>query len=195
VHPDQLEANCALGENDLKRQVKILARTVAQLVYVLDPLNCGVMAGRLKAIWIKRSHRGPMDPVTTGKLVAGRGLAGNADQGRRRQVTLIEREAWDQLMAELGGSISPAARRANLMISGVRLAETRNQVLRIGSSRLQISGETRPCERMDEAMSGLRAAMKVGWAGGVFARVLDGGEISVGDAVEWDLLALLPTRG
>ena len=143
------------------------------------------LQGRLEAIWIKRAHRGPMDPVSSGKLVAGRGLVGNADQGRRRQVTVIEQEVWERLLAEVGGAIAPAARRANLMVSGVPLAWTRDRILRIGSCRLRVSGETRPCERMDEAWPGLRAAMGRDWGGGVFAQVLDDGEIAVGDAVTW----------
>ena len=144
------------------------------------------MSGRLEAIWIKRAHRGSMDAVTGGRLVAGRGLVGNADQGRRRQVTLIERERWEALMRELGGAIPPAARRANLMVSGVQLARTSDRVLRVGSCRLRIAGETRPCERMDEALPGLRSALAVDWGGGVFAEVLDDGEIAVGDMVQWE---------
>jgi len=100
------------------------------------------VAGRLEAICIKRSHRGPMDPAPRGKLVAGRGLASNADQGRRRQVTLIDLAGWERLMQELGGSISPAARRANLLVSGIELAETRERVLRIGACR-----RARSCNR------------------------------------------------
>lgn len=145
-----------------------------------------VVPGRLDAIWIKRAHRGPMDSVQTGTLVAGRGLAGNAHQGRRRQVTLIERETWERLMVELDASISPAARRANLLVSGVRLAQSRDRVIRIGTCRLRVGGETRPCERMDEALPGLRAAMAVQWGGGVFAEVLNDGEITVGDEVGWE---------
>lgn len=144
------------------------------------------MSGRLEAIWIKRAHRGPMDAVPAATLVAGQGLAGNADQGRRRQVTVIEREVWERLMRELDSGVSPSARRANLMISGLSLAGQRNRVLRIGACRVRILGETRPCERMDEALPGLREAMKIDWGGGSFGEVLDDGRIAVGAEVAWD---------
>lgn len=143
------------------------------------------MAGSLEAIWIKRSHRGPMDSVPSGALVAGRGLVGNADQGRRRQVTLIEREVWERLMEQVAMPVPPSARRANLQVSGIPLARTRDRILRVGPCRLRIGGETRPCERMEEASRGLRAVMAVDWGGGVFAEVLDDGEIAVGNEVIW----------
>ena len=144
------------------------------------------MTGRLEAIWVKRAHRGPMDRTQAAELHAGRGMVGNADQGRKRQVTIIEREVWQRLMDELGAAIDPAARRANLLVSGTSLTGTRGRVLRIGTCRFRIAGETRPCERMDEALPGLRAAMGPAWGGGAFAEVLDDGTIAVGDTVAWE---------
>ena len=144
------------------------------------------MPGTLEAIWIKRAHRGPMDPATSATLVEGKGVQGNVDRSSRRQVTIIEREVWDALMQETNASAPPSTRRANLMISGVSLADTRKRVLRIGDTRLEIAGETKPCERMEEAVPGLRAVMYSNWRGGAFAKVLSGGAIHVGDRVEFE---------
>ena len=124
-----------------------------------------------------------MDEKTEATLVASQGLLGNTDRSRRRQVTIIEREAWDAATKEAGVTASPAGRRANLMVSGVSLANTRGRVLRVGSVRLAIGGETTPCERMDEVAPGLRAALRPDWRGGVFAQVLDDGLIRIGDEV------------
>jgi MOSC domain-containing protein YiiM len=147
--------------------------------------------GRLESIWVKRVRRGPMDPVGRAELDAG-GLVGNANRGGRRAVTLIERETFERVRAALGPAVAPVMRRANLMISGVRLAGSRGRVLTIGRVRIRVGGETRPCERMDEALPGLRAALDPDWGGGAYGTVLEGGEIAVGDAVAWEQLSLLP---
>jgi MOSC domain-containing protein YiiM len=141
--------------------------------------------GRLAAIWIKRYRRGPMDAVTRATLVAHAGIETNTGQGGRRQVTLMEQEVWQVLMARVGAALSPATRRANLLLSGIRLAQSRMRVLCIGGCRIQILGETKPCERMEEAWPGLQQAMYPNWAGGAFGDVLDDGEIAVSNPVYW----------
>jgi MOSC domain-containing protein YiiM len=140
----------------------------------------------LERIWIKRAHRGPMDPARQGVLDAGRGLQGNANYGGRRHITIISAERWRALTQALGADVDPSARRANFMVSGIDLEGTRGRVLRVGPCRLLIGGETRPCERMEEAHPGLQDAMRPHWGGGAWAEVLNGGDVRVGDLVEWE---------
>ena len=125
-------------------------------------------------------------PCPPRSSLAGEGVKGSADRRGKRQVTLIEREAWSAMMAELSADVPPAARRANVMLSGVRLADTRGRVLRLGSTRIRIAGETLPCERMEEACTGLRAVMRPDWRGGAFGEVITGGSISVNDIATWE---------
>ncbi len=141
--------------------------------------------GTLEAIWVKRASRGPMDSTIEAELVAGRGIVGNANQGGHRQVTLIERDKWDRIADELEGPVEPAMRRANLMVSGVRLNDSRGRILTIGGCRLRILGETRPCRLMDETCPGLQAALDPDWRAGAYGEVLDDGVVTLGDAVRW----------
>jgi MOSC domain-containing protein YiiM len=140
-------------------------------------------SGRLERIWLKRMKGGPMDAQARATLVAGRGLQGNANQGGKRQVTILAREAWERITSGLPAAPDPAARRANLLVSGVDLVNARGRVLRIGGLRIRIYGETRPCEQMEAAAPGLQAGLSEPWGGGVFGEVLDDGEIAVGDPV------------
>lgn len=141
--------------------------------------------GKLEAIWLKRARRGVMDRQERATLKTNRGLVGNTDQGGKRQVSLIDKATWERLMQETGATLDPSARRANLLVSGVALAESRGKILQIGPVRISIYGETKPCERMDEAHPGLQAAMRPNWGGGAFGQVLDDGEIAIGDTVQW----------
>jgi len=142
--------------------------------------------GRLERIWIKRAHRGPMDGHQWARRVAGRGLDGNADQGGRRQVTILARERWASACAKLGEPLDPRERRANLLVSGIDLAETRDRVLLVGDCRIRILGETKPCARMDDVFPGLQEALRPAWGGGAYGEVLGEGEVAIGDQVRWE---------
>ena len=137
---------------------------------------------KLEAIWIKRAKLGPMDPADTATLLENRGIVGNADQGGKRQVTIIEREVFDRIRTTLPAA-EPPMRRANFMVSGVRLANTRGHTLAVGGVRILLHGETRPCYRMDAQCAGLTAALDPDWRGGVFGVVLNSGDVRVGDTV------------
>jgi len=141
--------------------------------------------GQLLRIWIKRNKRGPMDPRDSVQANVSRGLEGSADQGGRRQVTLLSRELWSRACSELGIDVPPETRRANLYLQGVDLIGCRGKTIRIGDVRIRIYGETRPCHRMDEACRGLEAALDPAWYAGAFGEIMLGGELEVGQIAEW----------
>jgi MOSC domain-containing protein YiiM len=124
-----------------------------------------------------------MDRAESAELVVGEGIVGNADRGRRRQVTVLSAERWREAEAELGVDLDPELRRANLLVSGVDLDKARGKVLTVGQVRLEIGRECKPCRLMDDQHDGLQDALQAHWGGGAYATVLEPGTIHVGDEV------------
>jgi MOSC domain-containing protein YiiM len=140
--------------------------------------------GKLLQIWLRPSARTPVRAVPRAEAVAGQGLEGDHAGGGKRQVTLIAREAWADALRELGGApLDASARRANLLVEGLELGAAIGRRLRVGPIELQVEGETRPCGLMDDARPGLRDALAPACRGGVYARILAGGPLQVGDEV------------
>ncbi len=143
------------------------------------------MPGEVVTIWLKRFKRGPMDRVLFAEAVPERGLAGNANQGGKRQITIIDETRWQEACGEVGVDVDPSARRANVMLRGIDLENSRGRLLRIGPAVVRIYNETRPCERMEEAQRGLQNALRPHWRAGAYGEIVEGGVIRVGDAAEW----------
>jgi MOSC domain-containing protein YiiM len=113
---------------------------------------------------------------------------GPVPQGKRgnRQITVIEAESWSAALTDLGGAdgLVWSDRRANLLVSGVRLPRVAGGVIAIGKNlRIEVRCECDPCSRMDALRPGLREALMPDWRGGICGRVISEGEIALGDEV------------
>ena len=143
------------------------------------------MPGEVLALWLKRFKGGPMDPVMFAEAVAGRGLVGNANQGGKRQITIIDVDRWREAQLEVGVDVHPSARRANMMLRGIDLESSQGKTLRAGGCVIRLYNMTRPCEQMEEAQAGLQAALLPRWRAGAYGEIVEGGVIRLGDSAEW----------
>ncbi len=146
--------------------------------------NCPM--SRLEQIWIKRMHRGPMDPAQKASVVAGKGIVGNANQGGRRQVTIVSSRHWEEVTAPLGHTPDPRLRRANLLVSDVDFTQSARTDPEDRSDPRSHLRRDASLRANGEAAPGLQAAMTVPFGGGAFGEVLDDGEIAIGDSVDFE---------
>jgi MOSC domain-containing protein YiiM len=150
-------------------------------------------AGRLEGIARHARPRGLMETVDHVAVNTSEGLHGDfrgavrPGKSGRRQVSLIEAESWAAAMHDLGRDGDPLpwhVRRANLLVTGLRLPREAGRVIAIGKSlRIEVTCECDPCSRMEEIAPGLKAALTPDWRGGVLGRVLTDGDIALGDEI------------
>ncbi len=142
--------------------------------------------GRVEWIGLCTSRRGAVRSVDLVVAREGTGLDGDhhaANGSSKRQVTLIQAEHLP-VIASLTGreSVTPNELRRNVLVSGINLLSLKDQKFRIGTALLQGTGPCVPCSRMEEVLgTGGYNAMR--GHGGICARVLEEGTVSVGDAV------------
>ena len=156
------------------------ATTLAELMDTLP------QAGRVVWIGLRSAKRGDTEVVTAAELVPGAGLAGDHFRARstRREVTLIQAEHIAALSSLLGlaDPVDPATLRRNIVVSGLNLLALKGKRFSIGNAVLEHSGPAAPCSRMEAAL-GPGGYNALRGHGGITASVVEGGTITVGDAV------------
>lgn len=143
--------------------------------------------GHLIGIARRAARLEPMQEIKSGKVTVAGGLEGDHKGAKfpNRQITVLAVEAWREAARDAGEpDLTWTARRANFLVQGVHLPRAAGGVLRIGEVLLEVTSQTVPCKRMDDALTGLRKALHPDWRGGITCRVLEGGQVALGDPIE-----------
>ncbi len=141
------------------------------------------MTGRIIALASRPGKDEPMETLDHLTLDGSQGVVEDYTKSKKRQITILSIEAWNATMAELGGDHPWHTRRANVCVESMDLGELLGQEIQIGECRVQIHGETMPCQLMDQLVPGLRAALEPDCRGGVYGSVVRPGVIRPGDTI------------
>ena len=131
-------------------------------------------------VWISPAkHSGRMTALERARAVENHGLEGcaHARPGGKRQVLFASKQHLDAV------GVEPGRIRENLTVEGADVHEWPvGQRVRVGEAEFEITMVCDPCERMDAIRPGLQAELD--GRRGMLARVVRGGAVAVGDAVE-----------
>jgi MOSC domain-containing protein YiiM len=134
----------------------------------------------IAGIWTSPARNsGRMDGHDRVQAIADHGLEGcaHARPGGKRQVLFASSDHLEAV------GVEPGRIRENLTVAGTDVqAWPVGQRVRVGSAVFEVTMVCDPCERMDAIRPGLRAELD--GKRGMLARVVEQGEVTVGDAVE-----------
>jgi len=134
---------------------------------------------RIVGVWTSPARKsGRSDGHESRLAIVGQGLEGCAHaRPPKREVLFVSKEHLDSV------GVDPGAIRENLTVRGDDVEQWPiGQRVRAGEAVFEITMVCDPCHRMDELRQGLRAELE--GKRGMLARVVEGGEVAVGDEVE-----------
>ena len=134
---------------------------------------------RIVGVWTSPARKsGRADAHERRLAIAGQGLEGCAHGNPpKREVLFVSKEHLDSV------GVEPGAIRENLTVEGDDVEQWPiGQRVRAGEAVFEITMVCDPCHRMDELRLGLRAELQ--GKRGMLARVVESGEVAVGDEIE-----------
>lgn len=140
--------------------------------------------GRLAGVYVGKQKGEGKTEVASAELLADHGLSGDSHAGRhpQRQVSLFALETFNQLLAE-GFNVTPEKLSANLFTENIKLNSLKPGTrLRIGRTLLEIVEARTPCRNITRIDN--RLPKRLYGQCGQLARIVEGGTVQSGDAVE-----------
>lgn len=153
------------------------------------------MGGTVQGIFIAAAADAPMQELGEVEAIAGVGLAGdryakgtgfytpNPTTPGARELTLIAAEAIEAAGDAAGVSFAPIESRRNLVTRGADLKSLFGMRFTIGQVICEGVRDCPPCVHLNE-LTGKRLMPHLVWTGGLRARIVTGGTIRQGDAIE-----------
>ncbi len=141
------------------------------------------------AIHVAPARRLPMKAVDRVHAEAGRGLVGDRYHGtRHRHVSVQSATELAEAADRLGSPVLPAGTRRNVTLSHGRVPTRPGTRARLGGALLEVVRKAAPCRILDDEIA-LGAARALHDLAGTILRVLESGDIAVGDT--WEELPAL----
>ena len=145
--------------------------------------------GNVLHIFVAPSRGAPMEPRDTVTAIADTGLVGDryAISANRRgadyQLTLVEIENIEAFARSVSRPFKPDKPRRNVVTQGVALNDLCGKQFRVGEVVLEGIELCEPCSLFAQR-AGREVLRHFLHRGGLRTRIVEGGEIRVGDAVE-----------
>lgn len=147
---------------------------------------------RVREIYVGGVREGPMEYVSTVEAIVGQGLAGDryalglgsySKSRGVRDVTLIEMEAVWEFFQMSGIDLHPSLTRRNIVTEGVKLLDLIGCRFSIGPVSMLGLRPCPPCAHLARLVGIPEVLGGLAHSGGIYAQVLSGGVVSVGDAI------------